>query len=109
MGKVRLRKEDVRTVIPLLERLPLSPQEGEKHLLHGEICGPSGSGGPVPQSGRVFQQLSQGTGKSSILPRGGLRSRSLQDKSRVGQCFSLGITELVSWGRDRVFVNQFTA
>lgn len=88
MGKVRLRKEDVRTVIPLLELLPLSPQEGEKHLLHGEIgkcCGPSGSGGPVPQLGHVFQQLSQGTGKSSILPRGGWRSGSLQDKSRVGQ------------------------
>ena len=50
-------------------------------------------------------------GKATFLQEGLWRRGSLQDKSRVGhlQCFSLGITGLVSWGRDWVFVNQFTA
>ena len=78
MAKMMLRKEGMRAVIPLLGLLPLSLQEQEKHLLHGETgkcCGPSQSGGPVPQSGHVFQQLSQDTGKSDIPPRVGMEKR----------------------------------
>ena len=114
MAKVKLRKGDMWTVISLLQLLPLLPQEEEKHLVHGETskcCGPSRSGGHVPQSGTCSSSWARAQGKATFLQEGLWRRGSLQDKSRVGhlQCFSLGITGLVSWGRDWVFVNQFTA